>query len=277
MRIALYVFGLVAAATVLAACGTVAASDTPPETMAMTTEPAVPPSTITTAPTPTTSAPASTAAPDPNAPTTTRVPIPPPTTTPPLPTTTTQPPGFEYTVRPVTADVVSKTWREGCPLHWEDLSLLTLRYWDFAGKSVVGEMAVNSSVVTEVVTAFRGLYDIGFPIERMELVDEYDGDDKAAMRANVTASFNCRYVDGTENWSNHAFGLAVDINPLINPWAREGNVLPLEGTRYANRENPIRGMINAGDEAIAIFEKVGWSWGGVWASADYMHFSGPGN
>jgi hypothetical protein len=180
-------------------------------------------------------------------------------------------------VSPVTADVVSETWREGCPLHWEDLSLLTLRYWNFEGESTVGPMVVNNGVVDEIVTAFRGLYKIGFPIERMALVDEYGGDDKAAMRANVTASFNCRYVDGTENWSNHAYGLAVDINPLINPWAREGNVLPLEGTQYSDRSNPIRGMINAGDQAITIFEKVGWSWGGVWASADYMHFSGPGN
>ena len=191
--------------------------------------------------------------------------------------TTTLPPVFEYEVAPVTAEIVHATWREDCPLHFDQLSLLNMTYWDFDGNVTRGPMVVNSAVVSDVVEAFAGLFDIGFPIERMQLVDDYGGDDKAAMRANVTAGFNCRFVDGTDRWSNHAFGLAVDINPLINPWAREGNVLPLEGAPYTNRGLDLPGMINLGDEAITIFEEVGWSWGGVWQSADYMHFSSPGN
>jgi poly-gamma-glutamate synthesis protein (capsule biosynthesis protein) len=138
-------------------------------------------------------------------------------------------------------------------------------------------MVINTRVVEDVADAFEGLFDIGFRIERIELVDDYGGDDKAAMAANVTSGFNCRFVDGTENWSNHAFGLAVDINPLINPWARNGNVLPIEGEAYTDRTLGLPGMINSGDEAITIFEELGWSWGGVWRSADYMHFSKPGN
>ncbi len=216
---------------------------------------------------------------DPSAPATTHVPVPPPTTTPPLPTTTTttEPPHFEYSVVPVTEETVALTWRVGCPLDWSELSLLTLAYWGFDGEAKQGQMVVNTEVVDDVVTAFEGLFEIGFPIERMALVDDYGGDDKAAMAADVTSGFNCRFVDGTERWSNHAFGLAVDINPLINPWAREGNVLPLEGTPYAARDNPTPGMINLGDAAIDIFAGVGWSWGGVWTSPDYMHFSQPGN
>jgi hypothetical protein len=184
---------------------------------------------------------------------------------------------FAYEVAPVTADVVHSTWREGCPLHFDELSLLTLTYWDFDGNVTHGPMVVNSAVVSDVVTAFEGLFDIGFPIERMQLVDEYGGDDKAAMRANVTSGFNCRFVDGTDRWSNHALGLAVDINPLINPWARNGNVLPIEGEPYTDRSLALPGMLSLGDEAVSIFEEVGWSWGGVWQSADYMHFSQPGN
>ncbi len=191
--------------------------------------------------------------------------------------TTTLPPVFEYSVAPVTTETVYASWREGCPLPVEQLSLLTLTYWDFAGNVQQGPMVVNTAVVDDVATVFENLFDIGFPIERIALVDEYGGDDKAAMRANVTSSFNCRFVDGTERWSNHAFGLAIDINPLINPWAREGNVLPLEGEPYTDRELDLPGMINLGDEAVRIFEEVGWSWGGVWQSADYMHFSRPGN
>ena len=71
--------------------------------------------------------------------------------------------------------------------------------------------------------------------------------------------------------------MAVDINPLINPWAREDNVLPLEGEPYTNHELDLPGMINLGDQAIAVFQEVGWTWGGTWQSADYMHFSKPGN
>ena len=257
-------------ALLLAACGTSSAADGPPETMATTSAPiAAKVATTTAAPRITPSRAGN-------------VPVPPPTTTPPLPTTTTTtttvPPTFAYTVGPVTAETVWASWREDCPLHYDDLSLLTLSYWNFDGKAVTGPLVINSKVVDDAIAAFRGLFEIKFPIEELALVDKYDGDDKAAMRANVTSGFNCRYVDGTERWSNHAFGLAVDINPLINPWAREGNVLPLEGERlYAKRELALPGMINLGDEPISIFEEVGWSWGGVWQSADYMHFSRPGN
>ncbi len=257
-------------ALVFAACGTSAAS--PAESTA--------PSTVVaeTAP-PTTANPTEPIDPVTAAPSTTRVPIPPPTTTPPLPTTTTTsaPPTFAYTVSPVTAETVWATWNEDCPLHYDDLSLLTLSYWNLNGKAVTGRLVINTKVVDDVIAAFEGLFEIGFPIERMAQVDDFDGDDKAAMRANATSGFNCRYVDGTERWSNHAFGLAIDINPLINPWARQGNVLPLEGTKYANREVVIPGMINLGDEAITVFADLGWTWGGVWQSADFMHFSQPGN
>ena len=255
------------AALAMTACGTSGASDAPPEAIPLTSlAPVVaPPTTDSSVPEAATSG---------------ELPRPPATTTPPLPTTTVPepPPTFEYSMSPVTAETVSESWREGCPLPWENLTLLTLSYWNFDGRPVKGRMAINTSVVDEVVAIFDKLFAIRFPIERIALVDDYGGDDEAAMRANVTSGFNCRYVDGTERWSNHAFGLAIDINPLINPWAREGNVLPVEGTVYAeNREDPIPGMINTGDRVVAIFEQEGWSWGGVWQSADYMHFSRPGN
>jgi len=265
------------AAVALSACGTGSAADAPPEAIPLTTLNPVAESAPTAVPepTPTTVPPAV-----PEAPLGENLPIPPPTTTPPLPTTTLPepPPVFEYSIGPVTAETVAESWREGCPLPWENLTLLTLSYWNFDGRPVKGRMVVNTGVVEDVITIFEQLFAMKFPIERIALVDDYGGDDKAAMRANVTSGFNCRYVDGTERWSNHAFGLAIDINPLINPWARKGNVLPIEGTPYAeNRDNPIPGMINSGDRVVTIFADSGWSWGGVWQSADYMHFSKPGN
>jgi len=209
---------------------------------------------------------------DRDAPTATPVPVPPPTTT-----TKPSPPAFEYSVEPVTEQTVALTWREECPLHYSELSLLTLTYWNLEGRPVKGKMVINAAVVEDVITAFRDLFAIGFPIERMALVDDYGGDDNEAMAANVTSGFNCRYVDGTEHWSDHAYGLAIDINPLLNPWERDGDVLPVEGTRYTDRGDPVPGMINLGDPIVDILADVGWSWGGVWTSADYMHFSRPGN
>ena len=270
MRKPRLVIAMTLLALVAAACGT---SD------AATTESTAPSTTDTEVSPVTTATPVEPTEPVAAAPSTTRLPKPPPTTTPPPPTTTTAapPPIFAHTVSPVTAETVWATWNDECPLHFDDLSLLTLTYWNLDGDAVTGPLIINSKLVDDVIVAFEALFESGFPIERLALVDDYEGDDKAAMRANVTSGFNCRYVDGTERWSNHAFGLAIDINPLINPWAREGNVLPLEGTKYADREIVVPGMINLGDEAIEIFADLGWSWGGVWQSADYMHFSQPGN
>ena len=259
------VLAVVVAAVALTACGTGGASNAPPEAIPLTSL-----APLVTSP----------AAAPPEAPIGGGLPVPPVTTTPALPTSTLPepPPIFEYSISPVAAETVSESWREECPLHWEDLSLLTLSYWNFDGRPAKGRMVINTNLVDDVITVFDKLFAMRFPIKRIALIDDYGGDDNAAMRANITSGFNCRYVDGTERWSNHAFGLAIDINPLINPWAREGSVLPIEGTRYAeNRDNPIPGMINEGDRVVTIFEQEGWSWGGAWRSADYMHFSKTGN
>jgi len=261
MRKTSVVSGLGAIVVALAACGPIEAGDAPAQTVAVVTSlPAVP---ATTQPPRTTTTATST--------TTT---VPPTTTT---TTTTALPAQFRFHVSPVTEDTVWATWDEDCPLHFNQLALLDLTYWNFNGEVATGQMTINAALVEDALTAFEQLFDMGFPIEKIALVDDYDGDDKAAMRANVTSGFNCRFVDGTENWSNHAFGLAIDINPLINPWAREGNTLPLEGDPYTDRDLDLPGMINLGDEPITIFEELGWTWGGVWQSADYMHFSRPGN
>ncbi len=258
----------IAGTLLIAACGSNVGSDAATAQSAGAAASTLPPTSATTSPPPTTTTTSTPTTAPPSTVTTTSLPP---------PTSTTLAPVFAYDYRPVTETTVWASWREGCPLHFDKLSLLNLTYWDFDGQVRTGELVINTSVAADVVTAFEGLFDIGFQIERIELVDNYGGDDKAAMAANVTSGFNCRYVDGTESWSNHAFGLAVDINPLINPWARDGNVLPLEGEPYTNRDLELPGMINLGDEAITIFEEVGWSWGGVWQSADYMHFSKPGN
>ncbi len=130
----------------------------------------------------------------------------------------------------------------------------------------------------EAVEIFRDLFDAGFPIERMQLVADYGADDLESMLANNTSGFNCRFVEGTQRWSEHAFGQAIDLNPLINPWVRGSVVSPAAGAEFADRSIENTGGLYAGSAAVAAFEDAGWIWGGSWESSkDYQHFSTSGS
>ena len=129
----------------------------------------------------------------------------------------------------------------------------------------------------DVLDIFKELYDADYPIERMVLIDEYDAEDNASMAANNSSAFNFRFIDGTAKRSSHSDGLAIDINPLYNPYVRmrDGKevVLPENGTEYANRtkENPY--YIKKDDICYQAFSKRGFTWGGEWKSSkDYQHF-----
>jgi len=124
---------------------------------------------------------------------------------------------------------------------------------------------------------FRRLYRGGFPIRRVRLVDRFDGDDRTSMRHDNTSAFNCRYVAGTTTWSRHAYGRAVDINPVENPYVDGTHVSPRMGRRYLDRTDVRPGMIVRGDVVVRAFRRIGWGWGGRWTSAtDYQHFSANG-
>lgn len=169
---------------------------------------------------------------------------------------------------------MSSSWRVGCPVPLEDLRLLRLAYHDFSGEVHIGELVVHRDVAEDVAGVFEVLFSVGFPIERMELVDVYGGDDLMSMKADNTSAFNCRKIEGTDRWSEHAYGRAVDINPLLNPWVRGSTVLPSEGSAYVDRSLQVPGMIHAGDDVVRAFEAIGWAWGGTWnTSKDYQHFS----
>lgn len=134
-----------------------------------------------------------------------------------------------------------------------------------------------ASLAEEVVAIMNDLYDARFPIERMEPVDVYDGDDDLSMAANNTSAFNCRPVTGGSSWSEHSYGRAIDINPLVNPYVRGSTVLPPEGAQYADRSLSATGMIHGGDQVVDAFAAQGWKWGGYWDSPiDYQHFSTTG-
>jgi hypothetical protein len=190
-------------------------------------------------------------------------------------------PPYGATIAPIDETVrgrMTYSWRDGCPVPLEDLRLLTLPHWDDAGESVLGELVVHADAADAMVEAFGRLYALRFPIARMELVDVYLGDDDASMRANNTSAFNCREIDGQPGtWSQHSYGRAVDVNPLVNPWVRGSQVDPPESASYADRSTRVSGGIYAGDEVVTAFAAVGWKWGGNWSgSKDYQHFSANG-
>jgi hypothetical protein len=180
--------------------------------------------------------------------------------------------------RPVSRADVRNSWRPGCPVPIGQLRLLAVRYWGLDGREHRGRLVVHEDVADDVSAVFRRLLDAHFPIARMQLVDRYGGDDGRSMTANNTSAFNCRLVAGTGRWSEHAYGRAVDINPVQNPQVTSGGeVVPARGRRYADRSLAVPGMIHAGDEVVAAFESIGWRWGGNFSSTkDYQHFSATG-
>jgi D-alanyl-D-alanine carboxypeptidase len=172
------------------------------------------------------------------------------------------------------------TWRPGCPVPLGDLSLLHLRYWGFDHRVHPGLMVVNSSVAHQIVFVFRRIFQARFPIKTMHLAHEYRGGRGDPNDTNDwTDGFNCRVTvtalgPGT-NWSMHAYGLAIDINPMQNPYVTStGYIFNNHARHYRNRSQNLPGMLHAGDAVVRAFEAIGWTWAGSWShDKDYMHFS----
>lgn len=200
------------------------------------------------------------------------------TTTIPASTTTTVPP-FAETVGTVTAADIPGTWRPGCPVPPADLRIIHLSYWGFDGHAHTGAIVVNQSVVPAVITIFRTLYNARFPIYEMVPQDAYHGDDNAAAAADDTSGFNCRdaVAPGPPQWSVHAFGEAIDVNDVQNPYVDGTTVIPPTGAAYLDRTDIRPGMGYRGGVLVNAFASVGWQWGGRWSpGTDYQHFSSTG-
>lgn len=169
------------------------------------------------------------------------------------------------------------TWRPGCPVPLEALRLVSVDHWGYDGAEHRGELVVHMDYAHAMVDVFRMLFEARFPIERMQLVDAYGGDDHASTLANNTAAFNCRSVVGNPgSWSEHAFGRAIDVNPRVNPYVLDPRIQHPALAPYLDRSLQDPGMIRAGDLVVEAFAAIGWRWGGVWSSADYQHFSATG-
>ncbi|WP_245565250.1 M15 family metallopeptidase [Nocardioides insulae] len=176
---------------------------------------------------------------------------------------------------PAPAKVIARsTWARGCPVGRGELAWIRLTFWGFDDARHTGELLVNARVADDLVSVFRELYDARFPIEEMRIPTQADQEAEPTGDGNDTAAFACRPVRGETTYSQHAYGLAVDVNPFQNPYVNGDVVLPELASAYIDRSRRAPGMIHDGDAVTEAFAGIGWGWGGSWQSLkDYQHFS----
>ena len=171
-----------------------------------------------------------------------------------------------------------KTYVDNPNIQRSDLRYLRVLHWDYDQQAHQGELICNKLIAEKLLCIFRELYRQHYPIQRMRLPDEYDADDERQMRDNNTSCFCYRTIAGSKTLSYHARGLAVDINPLYNPYVRQRKdgsylVQPANATLYTNRSRSYRYKITKDDLCYRLFTQHGFTWGGSWKSyKDYQHF-----
>ena len=172
------------------------------------------------------------------------------------------------------------TWHRGCPVALRDLRLLQPVYLDWSGRARTGKLVVHRDAARTLGRVFGRLYQVRFPIRRMVPVDTYGSppdNDYRSIEADNTSAFNCRNATGSGHWSQHAYGRAVDVDPIENPYVLDGLTEHRKSRRYLDRTRRLKGMIHAGDRVERAFTHVAWGWGGRWDNpVDYQHFSATG-
>jgi D-alanyl-D-alanine carboxypeptidase len=195
---------------------------------------------------------------------------------------------FHSAVQPLSAErraeLTGHFWHRGCPVGLSQLRVLTVNHWGFDGRIHTGQLIVNRGVAAPLRTVFRRLYALRFPIRNMNLEDVYAPHLSRPRVQDTTASFMCRDAVSspcpgsppTHHWSMHAYGLAIDLNPIENPYTGCGRTRIKESVPYLDRSKRRRGMVTPA--VVEAFRSVGWGWGGDWTGTkDYMHFSANGH
>jgi D-alanyl-D-alanine carboxypeptidase len=183
-------------------------------------------------------------------------------------------PTFEGEIKPVRWSELRHSYRAGCPVGPSQLRSVHVTHWDFQGRSRQGTIVVARRVAPQVLRIFRFLWAGGFPIRRLRPVSAYGGSDDRSMAADNTSGFNCRYVSGTTRWSMHAYGEAIDVNPVENPYVQGSRVSPPAGRAFLDRSRYRKGMATRDSVLVDAFLSVGWKWGASFG--DYQHFSTTG-
>lgn len=195
-----------------------------------------------------------------------------------LPDTVAMLPGRGFASRvvsPAPDHVIGRsTWESACPVDRDQLAWLRVRFRGFDGERHTGELLVHAAAADDLVEVFRDLWEADFPIEQMRITTPADLDAPPTGDGNGTEVFVCRPVTGGSSYSQHAYGLAIDVNSFQNPYVKGNVVLPELASAYLDRGNVRPGMILAGDPVVRAFAAIGWEWGGDWNSLkDYQHFS----
>jgi hypothetical protein len=198
--------------------------------------------------------------------------------------------GFDSSVRPVPQPVRAQleaagAWHRGCPVGYSGLRLLTVTHRGFDGRPRTGRLVVNARAARPLARVFRQLYRLHFPIRHMRLDDAYGPRRQRPRDGDVSGSFECREAvpspctggRGTGSWSMHAYGLAIDLNPVENPYVGCGQSRDPAARRYRDRSRHRPGMVTP--RVVRAFRSIGWGWGGSWSgdTKDYMHFSATGH
>jgi D-alanyl-D-alanine carboxypeptidase len=191
---------------------------------------------------------------------------------------------FHASSHPLTADeraalINARVWRSGCPVRLTELRVLVVEHWGFDKRVHVGEVVVHKDVAAPLARVFRRLYELRFPIRHMRFSDAYGPRRSRPADGDISGSFECRKAapspcgTGTGNWSNHAYGKAVDLNPVENPYVGCGATRNSRSRPYLDRSRSRPGMVTPA--VVNAFRSIGWGWGGSWAgnTKDYMHFS----
>lgn len=190
----------------------------------------------------------------------------------------------QFTISPIPDDIFAKmqgkSFKDNCTVPREDLRYLKVLHVGFDGKTHIGELVVNRLIADDVLDIFKQLYEAGYEIEKIRLIDEYDADDEKSMRDNNSSAFNFRYISYSTKLSKHALGLAVDINTLYNPYVKyvdgRRNVELANAEKYTDRRIEFPHKIDHDDLCYKVFAEHGFEWGGDWEHAkDYQHFEMP--
>ncbi len=193
-----------------------------------------------------------------------------------------EPPPFQFRVTPVDSntanDMLGSSWPMDCPTPTEVLVTVRVSWIDARGYAWDdGEIVVHRDVAEVVVQGFQAAYDARFPFTSIKPIRGFGGKDDLSMEANNTSAFNCRKIKGTDIWSQHSTGRAIDINPKWNPWVKGDRVDPPSGLQWADRTDDHPGMLHVDSAMTRAFVDAGWGWGGTWTSRkDYQHFSESG-
>ncbi len=186
---------------------------------------------------------------------------------------------------PLRAELNGPYWHAGCPVPLSHLRLLTVTHWGFDDRAHTGQLVVNRNAAAPLARVFRRLYELHFPLRHMRVDDAYGPSASRPADGDVTEAFDCRQAvpspctggTGTGTWSEHAYGEAVDLNPVENPYVGCGMTRDPSSRRYLDRSRHLRGMVTPA--VVRAFRSIGWGWGGAWSGStkDYMHFSATGH